>query len=114
MLAVGPRRAADLLLAGRILHGHEAKTWGLVARSVPARTLDLEVDGTVSDVAQAAPLSIRASKRGIGVAVDRLLGRPGADPMEAEELAEAVFASEDLGEGLRALRERRGPEFRGR
>jgi enoyl-CoA hydratase/carnithine racemase len=114
VLAVGPRRAADLLLAGRILHGHEAEAWGLVARSVVARTLDIEVDDTVADLVRAAPLSIRASKRGIGVAVDRLLGRPGADARAAEELAAAVYASEDLGEGLRALRERRRPEFRGR
>jgi enoyl-CoA hydratase/carnithine racemase len=113
VLAVGPRRAAELLLAGRVLHGHEAEAWGLVARSVPPGTLDLEVEELVADLVEAAPLSVRASKLGIGLAVDRTVGRVAAEA-EAEELAGAVFASEDLAEGLRALRERRRPTFRGR
>jgi enoyl-CoA hydratase/carnithine racemase len=115
--AVGPRRAADLLCAARILGGVEAEQWGLVTRAVPDVELDEVVDELVEGIVAGAPLSVRASKRGIALAAEaRALERGGeARPItDFDMMAAAATSSEDLAEGLAAFRERRPPRFEGR
>jgi enoyl-CoA hydratase len=64
VLAVGPKRAADMLFTGRELSGEEAVDWGLVNEAVPAGTLLNRAEELAEEIAVAAPLSVRASKRG--------------------------------------------------
>ena len=115
VLSVGPKRAAELVVAGRTLSGQEASAWGLANESVPADDLDPRVAELAEGIAASAPLSVRASKRGVrsvlaGLSLDRAEGFRVAD---FDMMAAQAFASEDLREGIRAFRERRGPEFRG-
>ena len=49
-LAVGIKRARELLLTGRFITGKQAAEIGLVARSVPGDTLEEEVDKTAKAV----------------------------------------------------------------
>lgn len=116
--ATGPKRAAELLEAGREVSGDEAAAWGLVNEVVSAGEAGRVEDAATAlamRIAELAPLSVRASKRGLLLAArrfDRLAeGHLVADfdMMEAD-----VFASEDLGEGIAAVRERRPPRFEGR
>lgn len=117
VLSVGPRRAAEILVAGRTLSGQEAAAWGLVNESVPADALSERAVQVGDRIAEAAPLSVRGSKRGIRAVLARFSvdreteGRRIAD---FEALAAEAFASEDLQEGIRAFRERRRPDFRGK
>ena len=116
VLAVGPKRAADILVAGRTLTGVEARAWGLVNEAVPGEALADRTQAMAERVATSAPLSVRASKRGIRVALDGLaLDRQteGFGVGDFEAMATAALASEDLREGIEAFRERRPPEFRG-
>jgi enoyl-CoA hydratase/carnithine racemase len=116
VLAVGHRRAADLLLTGREVSGEEAATWGLVTESVAPGRVAERAEEVAEAVASAAPLSVRSSKRGIRAVLRKLsIDREteGYRVTEFDMMAADALASEDLREGLRARRDRRPPEFRG-
>jgi enoyl-CoA hydratase/carnithine racemase len=117
VLAVGPKRAAEVLVTSRRLPGVEAAAWGLVNRAVPAAELERATADLAAEVAEAAPLSVRGSKRGIRVVLENLsVDRftEGHRVADFDMMAAAAFASEDLQEGIRAFRERRRPRFEGR
>lgn len=117
VLAVGPKRAGDLLLGARTVSGQEAAVWGLVNEAVPPGDLPGRALEYAERVAGAAPLSVRASKRGIrevmaALSADR--ATEGYRMADFDMMAAQAFSSDDLKEGIAAFRERREPEFRGR
>jgi enoyl-CoA hydratase/carnithine racemase len=117
VLAIGPRRAAEILLTGRALSGEEAADWGLVNEAVPPGSLHERAEALAETIASNAPLSVRGSKRGIRAVLQKLsIDREteGHRVADFDMMAAQAFDSEDLKEGLRAFRERRPPEFRGK
>jgi enoyl-CoA hydratase/carnithine racemase len=115
--AAGPKRAADLLESGHEISGTTAAEWGLVNRAVPADDLHQAVDAMARRVAARAPLAVKASKRGIrAVAEHGALDRftEGHRVADFDMMAVEALASDDVKEGLAALRERRRPDFKGR
>ncbi|MGH2676041.1 MAG: enoyl-CoA hydratase/isomerase family protein [Actinomycetota bacterium] len=116
VLAIGPRRAADLLITGREVSGREAAGWGLVTEAVAPDRVGERAEGVAELVASSAPLSVRGSKRAIAAVLRKLSvdrETEGYRLVEIDMMAADALASEDLREGLRARRERRPPEFRG-
>ena len=117
VMAAGPKRAAELLEAGREISGATAEEWGLVNRAVPASDLHRAIGALARRVAGRAPLSVKASKRGIQatlahMALDR--GTQGHRVADFDMMAAEAFASGDAAEGIAAVRERRRPQFEGR
>ena len=110
VVAVGPKRAAEMLLAGRTLTGVEAVEWGLANAAVEAQALESAVLDMAERVAALAPLSVGASKRGIRSVLAGLSRREHGE-FDAEPAG--ALASRDLLEGLRASRERRRAAFEG-
>jgi enoyl-CoA hydratase len=117
VLSVGPRWAADILLTGRAVSGEEAADRGLVNEAVSAGALHERAEALAEAIASNAPLSVRGSKRGIRAVLQKLsIDRvtEGHRVADFDMMAAEAFTSEDLKEGLRAFRERRPPEFRGK
>jgi enoyl-CoA hydratase len=103
--------AAELLYTGRVVTGVEALQIGLVNRAVPRERVLDEARALAGEVAQNAPLALRYLKEGL-----RLAFKQAAEKASAwEGFAQPVtMATEDVREGLTAVKERRRPIFRGR
>ncbi|QWC84425.1 enoyl-CoA hydratase/isomerase family protein [Nocardioidaceae bacterium] len=109
--AVGPMRARDLLLTGRLVEAAEAAAIGLVAAELPDEGfLDAVLD-VAAGIAATAPLASRLTT----VALREGGHRSVEEAIRWEALAQPVtMTTDDLQKGLAAVRERRTPRFTGR
>jgi enoyl-CoA hydratase/carnithine racemase len=106
---VGPARALDLLLSGRVVLGREAVELGLCNRATPAETVLEETLAYAHELAtQCSPASMAQMKRQVYAAMQE----PLADALaEADRLMLASFAKPDFAEGVASFVERRDPRF---
>ena len=106
--ACGIAVAKDLILTGRRIGAVEALRLGVVSQVAPAAELEKAVEALCSELASAAPLALAAAKQ----AIDHGYDRPMAEALKIERACyEAVLATEDRNEGLRAFAEKRPPRF---
>lgn len=116
VLLTGAAVAREVLMTGRTFTGLEAAAAGLVNRSVPVAELPKETHAFAEDIASLAPLSVQGAKRAIQVVLDSTGDASSSAPEDAAEidrLVEEAYTSEDLVEGIGALREKRPPKFTG-
>ncbi len=108
---LGVPRAVELLLTGRIISGEEAALCGLVHYAVPAdQVLEKSLE-LAREIATAAPLAVRWTKRSI---YRNLSWDPvSAARLEAHEQSRTL-ETEDSREGIRALLEKRDAVFKGK
>ena len=103
--------AAELLYTGRIVTGAEALHMGLVNRAVTSDRVSPEARALAEQIASNAPIALRYVKEGLRLAFKQTMDLASA----WEGFAQPVtMATEDVQEGLRAVRERRPPNFQGR
>ena len=108
---VGQQMALDMLLTGRRVRGEEALATGVCDRLVQLDDLRDEARAFAMEIARSAPLavlSIRATMRG-----DIAQRVKEATDHEISEQSR-LQGSEDFAEGVRAMAERRLPDFTGR
>ncbi|MGE0700127.1 MAG: enoyl-CoA hydratase [Hyphomicrobiaceae bacterium] len=104
-------KAKEMLYTGRRYPATEALAMGLVNSVVPLAGLAEETRRLAREIAENAPLTVRAAK----ASVDALVAGAGeADLAPLDELVLACFDSEDFKEGARAFMEKRKPVFRGK
>ena len=116
VLLAGPAVAKEILMTGRVLSGPDALQAGLVNRCVPDDGLTGAVAVLAEEIAGRAPLSVQGSKRSIQTVLDGLSGTRQTHPdavAEIDRLVANAYNSRDLQEGIRAMKEKRPPEFEG-
>jgi enoyl-CoA hydratase/carnithine racemase len=107
--ALGPAVTRRVMLAGEELSAEEMRDVGFLDRLVSPNELGTATNELASRLGGLAPLAVQSMKR---ILRAHQLGT--LDDAETQELVARCEASEDLKEGLRARREGRPPEFRGR
>src|SRR4051794_11655858 len=98
---VGPARARDMLLTGRVVTAAEAEDWGLVARVVPHDQLQAEAREVLAWCCRTAPKARADVKR----VMDQFYGAYDRMAMDAS------LSSDEPVEGFTAFKERRNPSW---
>ena len=108
---VGLPRANELLLTGRLITGEAAASMGLVNYAVDKDTVMETSMALADEISQSAPAAVRMLKRSIYRGLDW-------DPVKAAEMdvlnQARTFEMADSKEGIKALFEKRKPNFQGR
>ena len=109
---VGQKRAAELVLSGRIFSGEEAQAIGLANVALPDPELAARVDDSVARLAKLSPAALALTKKALyawdAMHFDKGLAR--AEKIYLEEL----MATADAPEGIRAFMEKRQPVWKGK
>jgi enoyl-CoA hydratase/carnithine racemase len=106
---IGPARALDLLLSGRVVLAQEAQELGMVNRVIqPDRLLEQTLDYARDLAVSCSPASMATMKRQVYGDLQRTL--PDA-LQEADGLMLASFAAADFQEGVASFLARRDPRF---
>jgi len=109
---VGQKRAAELILTGRMISGTEAAEIGLANRAVLDDKLSEVVDECLGQLLTLSPAALAVTKKAIytwdAMHFDKGLAR--AEKIYLEELTK----TSDAQEGIRAFKEKRAPNWIGK
>jgi enoyl-CoA hydratase len=108
---IGYARAKQYLLTGDLLNAKEAQQIGLINFAVPREELDATVAQWAGRLAKGATLATRWTKATINTGLKQLAGAMMDTGLAYEGLSNQT---EDHAEALKAMREKRAPNFRGR
>jgi enoyl-CoA hydratase/carnithine racemase len=108
---VSPSFAKEIFFTARQFSAEEARIMGLVNRVLPHEELESFVTSHARQIADNAPMTVKAIKRIVGEA----LKDPADRDLElCDRLVRECFESQDYAEGRRAFAEKRKPAFQGR
>ena len=108
---IGVARAKELIFTGKMISAREAEAMGLVNRVVPPDRLMDETRELARTLLKRAPQSIGLAKK----VLNTVANLDQASGIVLEGLAQSILLkTEDHREGLRAFREKRKPEFKGK
>jgi enoyl-CoA hydratase/carnithine racemase len=105
---VGAARAKELIFTGRLLTASEAAAIGLINRVVAKQSIQSEAMALAQQIADNAPLTIRATKE-----MTRRLMDPRSPVHGDSDLIEMCYMSADFKEGVSAFLAKRRPQWTG-
>jgi enoyl-CoA hydratase len=108
---IGRARAGELLFSGRIVDAVEAERLGILNRVVARDAFPTAVKELADEIAAAAPIAVRLVKRALARGLEHSLD----DALDLESMQQsATFQTADAREGIKAVLEKRQPQFTGR
>lgn len=108
---VGPMRAKELLLTGRMMTAAEAVEYGAALETCAPDELMPRAIALAEELAAQAPVALAEGKRVIDDGLDTALS---AGLTFEQRVLGALFATQDGKEGIAAFLEKRDPKFKGR
>ena len=106
---VGQKRAAEMILTGRMINGSEAAEIGLATRAVPENQLALAIEECINSLRTLSPAALAVAKKASyawdSMHFDKGLAR--AEKIYLEDLMKTT----DAHEGIQAFLERRLPNW---
>ncbi|HEY0593868.1 MAG TPA: enoyl-CoA hydratase-related protein [Thermoanaerobaculia bacterium] len=105
---VGPSRALEMMVTGRMVSADEAFTLGMIDRVVPADRLREETTAFAGAIASGPPGTIAAIKKALHASAGNDLDAQLAIEIQHQL---AAFASDEANEGVAAFVEKRQPRF---
>ncbi len=108
---VGKTKAMEWILSGKRISAKEALHYGIINSTFAEEVLMEETLKFANTIANQAPIAVRLIKESVLKAVDY----PLYEGMQYERKNfYMLFATEDQKEGMRAFKEKRKPEFKGK
>lgn len=109
-MLLGPARAKDLLMRGRLVKAPEALSLNLVNYVVPAERVLAEATAIASELSALAPRAVQWTK----ASINRMMKRQLSDIFDAAIAFESLtMLSDDHAEAIRAMVDKRRPDFSG-
>ena len=105
---IGPARAKEMIFTGRLIPAPEAQAMGLFNRVVPKESIEAAVMELARQIADNAPLTIRATKE-----MTRRLMEARSPEQPDADLIEMCYMSADFKEGVEAFLAKRKPQWTG-
>ena len=107
----GPVASREILLLGDRIPAWRMHEIGAIARVAEADHLEEAAEAVIDRLARNAPLSLKAMK---ALLVREMDFRDNIEHADVDAMVEQARSSQDAKEGIRALFERRPPQFGGR
>jgi enoyl-CoA hydratase len=108
---VGPARAKELILTGRLIAAEEAERMGLVNRVVAAGEARHAAQEIADEIASRGPIAVREAKQLIDLSLGVDLDAGLAAELDASE---RIYETDDMLEGAKAFFAKRDPRYHGR
>ncbi len=108
---IGPQNASLLMYTGRRINGAEAVAMGLADRLVPQHEVRFEALNLAAELAASAPLALQSTRATLRQNLVTLLKEAVGHESRQQQLH---FQTRDFKEGVKAMAERRQPQFEGR